>query len=668
MASFAKEFILAVSEVLASQNLTPEEAICNVLRIGCEELEWETAAFWLLDEPGEHLVCNHFYSKIPRQHFEEETRSRRFPKGVGLPGRVWQDNAPAWIPDVLKDANFPRTHAAQEENLHAAFAFPISIGGRFIGLFEFFSPVTVAPDNTLMNTFAVLGTELGQLYERQRIQHQLAQQVELNAFAAEIGTAVNKLGPGNSILQNCAQIIVDRLHEVKGVDMHVVTEKGNEWNTSAGEVHNETLHATSFEFTLDERSLGQLVIYSERVLNANVIAALKHAVNNMALCIAKSEIVCRLVSSEKRFREFAENVNEVFFVSAPRLEAHYYVSPAFERLFGVPVSEVYANPHIWKEGIIPEHRDRVIAYVNRMMGTEMPEDEIEYAIVRPDGKMAWLSAKTFAATDPDDGSIHVCGTVRDISERKETENKVSEFYSMLSHELRTPLTSIKVALHLLEREKADSLTDRARQLIFLGRRECDRLIRLVSNLLDIERIEVGKLALYRESIDAVEVVAETIALMESLASERGIHLHSEVEGSDLFIYADKDRIIQVLTNLISNALKYSPDNSEVVVKIESGPEFIAFCVIDKGAGIDLADQSKLFERFYRVSADEQPPTEGAGLGLAICKGIVEAHGGRIGVQSEPGKGSSFFFKIPRLDSQESAEQTADEQEEEPANQ
>src|SRR5204863_8674397 len=103
--------------------------------------------------------------------------------------------------------------------------------------------------------------------------------------------------------------------------------------------------------------------------------------------------------SESQFREFAENVREVFFVSAPQLTRHYYVSPAFEKIWGHPVSEVYAKPHLWKDSIIPEHLERVAAYVNRMTGDDMPEDEIEYAITRADGKIVWLSARTLNAFD-----------------------------------------------------------------------------------------------------------------------------------------------------------------------------------------------------------------------------------------------------------------------------
>jgi PAS domain S-box-containing protein len=555
MASFAKEFILAVSEILASQNLSPDDAIRKILRAGCETLEWETAAFWQIDVATDALFCAYFHTSCPRPKFEEASKQLPLQKGEGLPGRVWEQNSPVWIPDVLKDDNFPRNQAALAENLHAAFAFPISIGGRFVGLFEFFSSGAIAPDDTLMNTFAVLGTELGQLYERQRIEHELMDQVS------------------------------------------------------------------------------------------------------------------KLAASEKRFREFAENVDEVFFVSAPRLEAHYYVSPAFEKLFGRSVAEVYANPHIWKEAIIPEHRERVSAYVNRMTGTEMPESEIEYAVMKPDGTLTWLSARTFAAIDQDDGSIHVCGTVRDISERKEDENRASEFYSMLSHELRTPLTSIKVALHLLEREKVEGMTDRARHLTFLARSECDRLIRLVSNLLDIERIEVGKLSLYRQDVDGADLVRQTVDILSSIAAARSIAFKLEVHGEDLKVDADKDRIVQVLTNLLSNALKYSMEQSTVVVRIEpSGEHFIRFSIIDSGPGIAEDDQSKLFIRFHRLSQDGQPPTEGAGLGLAICKGIIDAHGGRIGLFSEQGKGATFWFEIPRSHPQDGAEQAADQEEQQTADQ
>jgi signal transduction histidine kinase len=197
----------------------------------------------------------------------------------------------------------------------------------------------------------------------------------------------------------------------------------------------------------------------------------------------------------------------------------------------------------------------------------------------------------------------------------------------------------------LERDKAGTLAARAKQLIYLGRKECDRLIRLVNDMLDIKKIEVGKLMLYRHNFEAADVVTQTMENLATFAAERRISLRHQIPAGHL-INADKDRVVQVLTNLLSNAVKYSPADSDVSVTVEPSGDFLRFSVNDTGPGIPKSEHSKLFRMFRQVSPDNDSPKEGAGLGLAICKGLVEEHGGQIGVISDKGKGASFWFDMP----------------------
>jgi PAS domain S-box-containing protein len=640
-----QSIILSVSETL-SRTSSADDVLTTILQTLCEQLGWQTAAFWKLDDDGQFLHCDALYSCASCETFEAATHRLRLARGRGLPGRVWELNRPAWIADVVRDDNFPRAEEAQNDNLHAAIAFPVSIAGEFIGAFEFFSTRIAAPDKDLLNTFSVVSTELGQFYQRQRSERELARQAKLNDYAAEIGSAVNKLDSLSSIMQNCAQLTAGYL-DATVVNIWVMQDgRGQpELVASVGDTTKAPNSFVAEPLILDDNTLGIIGVGADTVLTQTFLSALKRAANNLALCIARKTSERQLRASEKRFREFAENVREVFFVSAPQLAKHYYVSPGFQQIWGYSVAEVYANPQLWKDSIIPEHRERVVAYVNRLTEDQMPEDEIEYAINRADGKTLWLNARTFRAVDEEDGTIHICGTVRDVSERKETENRVSEFYSALSHELRTPLTSIKCALHLLERDKAGTLTSRAKQLIYLGRKECDRLIRLVNDMLDIKKIEVGKLMLYRHNFEAADVVTQTMENLATFAAERRISLRHQIPAGHL-INADKDRVVQVLTNLLSNAVKYSPADSDVSVTVEPSGGFLRFSVNDTGPGIPKSEQSKLFRMFRQVSPGNDSPKEGAGLGLAICKGIVEEHGGQIGVISDKGKGASFWFDMP----------------------
>jgi PAS domain S-box-containing protein len=237
--------------------------------------------------------------------------------------------------------------------------------------------------------------------------------------------------------------------------------------------------------------------------------------------------------------------------------------------------------------------------------------------------------------------------IRDITERKEVERRVREFYSTVSHELRTPLTSIRGALGLMEGGLAGILAPKAAQLVKVARTESDRLIRLINDILDIQKIEADKLRLKLKEVSAEELVASTVDAIAGMASESNVEIVSNVNGGGK-ITCDEDRICQVLTNLVANAVKYSPEGSQVVVSLDSGdPNSIKFSVTDAGPGIAPEQVHKLFGKFQQLDSSDARQRGGTGLGLAITKAIVEQHGGTIGVESRVGKGSTFWFQIPR---------------------
>jgi PAS domain S-box-containing protein len=242
---------------------------------------------------------------------------------------------------------------------------------------------------------------------------------------------------------------------------------------------------------------------------------------------------------------------------------------------------------------------------------------------------------------------------QDITLRKEAERRVSEFYSTVSHELRTPLTSIRGALRLLEAGKGGgaNLNDRGKHLVAMGLLECDRLIRLINDMLDLRKIEAGKLTLRYEELDSQEETRKVALALQAYADECKVTLETEVERSFKFM-ADPDRFAQILTNLISNAIKFSPVGGTVKVTVEpilseNGKEAaLKFSVADNGPGIDKQSQRKLFKVFQQLDSTDTRGKGGTGLGLAISKSLVEQHGGTIGLESEAGKGAIFWFTLP----------------------
>ncbi len=236
---------------------------------------------------------------------------------------------------------------------------------------------------------------------------------------------------------------------------------------------------------------------------------------------------------------------------------------------------------------------------------------------------------------------------RDITQRKEVERLKDEFVATVSHELRTPLTAIRGSLGLIAGGTTGEVPQRSMELIRIADTNAERLVRLISDVLDLQKIEAGGLSLRPQAIRAAQLIGSVIDAFESAALQKQIALTCATGAVDLTFAGDADRLTQVLTNLVANAIKFTEQGGSVEVdacKPSSGG--VRFSVADDGAGIAPEDAEQLFRRFHQIDGSDSRRKSGSGLGLAICKAIVEQHGGRIGVESALGKGSTFWFEIP----------------------
>jgi PAS domain S-box-containing protein len=269
-----------------------------------------------------------------------------------------------------------------------------------------------------------------------------------------------------------------------------------------------------------------------------------------------------------------------------------------------------------------------------------PHHRIEVCARRSDGA-AFPCELVIALTGAGAYTLYL----RDITERKQLERLKNEFVSTVSHELRTPLTSVRGSLGLLEGGLVGPLPAKATELVKIARSNTDRLIRLINDILDLEKIEAGKLELRLEQQRPSELVELTLTGIAGYAEHAQVRLRSDLPPLPP-IRADKDRLVQVLTNLVSNAIKFSPAQGEVTVEASAGDGTVRFSVRDQGPAIPPELQSRLFEKFRQLDGSDARAKGGTGLGLAICKQLVEQHGGRIWVESAPAAGSAFHFELP----------------------
>jgi two-component system sensor histidine kinase VicK len=234
---------------------------------------------------------------------------------------------------------------------------------------------------------------------------------------------------------------------------------------------------------------------------------------------------------------------------------------------------------------------------------------------------------------------------QDISERRRLEKMKDEFISTVSHELRTPLTSLRASLGLISSGSLDKRPEKKRQMVEMAIGNCDRLVRLVNDILDFDKVEKGRLPLHRVQVEAVDLLRRAADVAHTSTSQ--VHINVRIEAVPVLVVADEDRILQVLNELVSNAIKFSPPETMIRLNAQpSGEDHVRFIIEDQGHGIAPEKLERIFDRFQQGDASDSRALGGTGLGLALCRSIIEQHDGRIWAESTPGKGSKFLFTLP----------------------
>jgi PAS domain S-box-containing protein len=378
---------------------------------------------------------------------------------------------------------------------------------------------------------------------------------------------------------------------------------------------------------------GVLVVYSRepRPWRDDEVQSLVALAATASASVANAELYQRVAEEKERSEAILAHIADGI-VAVDREDRILLWNATAEQITGVPASEALGR--------------RVVEVLQRDLVGEgaQPPGERQVSILRG-GKDVWLSLTEAVMLDPTGAVAGRIFAFRDVSSERVVEQMKSDFVSTVSHELRTPLTSIYGFAETLMRGDVEfSPEERATFLGYIAS-ESERLIRIVDDLLNIARLEAGTLGLSLDATDVGEVAREALARVED-ASLNGHRFEVEIEPGSLVVRADREKLGQILLNLVDNAVKFSPDGGAVTIAARRRTDTAEISVTDEGIGIARADQQRIFTKFFRTERVAQSSVAGTGLGLFLVRGLLAAMGGRIWVESQEGQGASFTFELP----------------------
>ncbi len=325
------------------------------------------------------------------------------------------------------------------------------------------------------------------------------------------------------------------------------------------------------------------------------------------------------------------------------------MNPAAEKLLGVKKQEKIGKKI--SEGL-NEGQMLAMTKGNLKSSETGVEKNVEVMSLNDDTRKI-LQASTAVIENEDGQTVGMVSVLSDVTKQKEVEELKTKFVSNVSHELRTPLVAIQKSLALILGKEVGDINPEQQNFLNIAHRNIDRLSRLINDLLDVSKIEAGAMKIRPVSVKLGDMMSGVAGTLGTWAKDKKVSFALELADPEIQIEVDADRITQVLTNLAGNALKFTPENGKITFDAKpvfkhpkSGEDWIEIGIKDTGIGIEPEDQKKIFEKFVQVSLTQPQGVSSTGLGLTICKEIVELHGGTIWVESEVGKGSRFAFKIP----------------------
>jgi len=523
-----------VTQMLAAA-ATLEEVTPHILQAVCECLVWDLGALWSVDRQAGVLRCVEMWHKasVEAPHFEATSRASTFLPGSGLPGRVWSSRTPAYIPDIVHDANFPRAPIAAREGLHTAFGFPLLIGGDVLGVMEFFSHERRQPDQDLLHMMATIGSQIGQFIERKRAEEAL------------------------------------RVSEASLAEGQQISHIGNwRWNMRTGEVRGSAEHSRIFGFDP---------------------------------------------------------------AAGPRSHLRY------------------------RERVHPDDRPALVHVLDSAIRDQRVFQH-EYRIVLPDGVVKHVQLAGRPDTDAA-GALELVGTIMDITERKRAEEALhqaqaelahvtrvatlGELAASIAHEINQPLGAVVNNASACVRWLAAQNLEEARQSALRVVADGHRVGEIIGRIRGLAK----KAPPQKDWLDLNATIRDVLALAQNEVQRHGVALETHLAAEVPRVLGDRIQLQQVLLNLVMNALEalsgVGAEPRALRVSSESlAATEVVIAVRDSGPGFEPQHLDRLFEAFYTTKP------HGLGLGLAISRRIIEAHGGRLWATANVPRGAVVQFTVP----------------------